>query len=106
AKNWMAAAQKNFSPQLNKLFAESLYAVGWLERQPGQTRAAVQLLSPQERAEQAKAAGKSQFDQAQQALELRDFDTAAKLADEADAADSNQAAILNLRGSILLEQKK
>ena len=31
AKDWMTAAEKNFSPQLNKLFAESLYEVGWLE---------------------------------------------------------------------------
>ena len=28
AKDWMSAAEKNFSPQLNKLFAESLYEVG------------------------------------------------------------------------------
>jgi tetratricopeptide (TPR) repeat protein len=32
AKDWMAQAEKNFSPQLNKLFAESLYEVGWLKR--------------------------------------------------------------------------
>src|SRR5260370_25928131 len=37
AKDWMAQAEKNFSPQLNKLFAESLYEVGWLQKQPGQT---------------------------------------------------------------------
>jgi len=28
AKDWMVAAEKNFSPQLNKLFVESLYEVG------------------------------------------------------------------------------
>ena len=49
AKNWMSAAEKNFSPQLNKLFAESLYEIGWLQKQPGQQRPAVQLLSPEER---------------------------------------------------------
>src|SRR6266568_4490137 len=32
AKDWISAAEKNFSPQLNKLFAESLYEVGWLEK--------------------------------------------------------------------------
>ena len=48
AKNWMAAAEKNFSSQLNKLFAESLYEIGWLQKQPGQQRPAVQLLSPEE----------------------------------------------------------
>src|SRR4029077_20298665 len=43
AKDWVTAAEKNFSPQLNKLFAESLYEVGWLEKQSGQTRAALEL---------------------------------------------------------------
>jgi len=33
AKNWMSGAEKNFSPQLNKLFAESLYEIGWLKKQ-------------------------------------------------------------------------
>ena len=37
----MTAAEKNFSPALNKLFAESLYEVGWLEKPAGQTRAAL-----------------------------------------------------------------
>src|SRR6266571_8228708 len=41
AKDWMAAAEKNFSPQLNKLFAESLYEVGWLEKPTGQARASL-----------------------------------------------------------------
>ena len=35
ATDWIATAQKNFSPQLNKLFAESLYEVGWLEKPAG-----------------------------------------------------------------------
>src|SRR5881398_3257378 len=39
AKDWMAAAEKNFTPQLNKLFRESLYEVGWLQKQAGQSRA-------------------------------------------------------------------
>jgi len=43
AKNWMTAAEKNFSPQLNKLFAESLYEIGWLQKQPGQQRPAPRL---------------------------------------------------------------
>src|ERR1700745_1177391 len=50
AKDWMAAAEKNFSPQLNKLFAESLYEVGWLQKQAGQTRGGLHIKTPQERA--------------------------------------------------------
>src|SRR5438094_985980 len=83
AKNWMSAAEKNFSPQLNKLFAESLYEIGWLQKQPGQQRPAVQLLSPEERASKTQVVAKTAFEQALQAYEQRDFDSAARLAAEA-----------------------
>src|SRR5437868_536881 len=106
AKNWMSAAEKNFSPQLNKLFAESLYEIGWLQKQTGQQRPAVQLLSSEERASKTKAVAKTQFEQALQAYEQRDFDSAAKLAEQADTAEPNQPQVLNLRGAILLEQQK
>jgi len=49
AKEWIARAEKNFSPQLNSLFAESLYEVGLLQRQAGQPRAALELNSASER---------------------------------------------------------
>jgi tetratricopeptide (TPR) repeat protein len=106
AKKWMAAAEKNFSPQLNRLFAHSLYEIGWLQKQAGQQRPAVQLLSPEERASKTKAVAKAQFEQALQAFEQRDFDSAARLAEQADTAEPNQPQILNLRGAILLEQQK
>jgi tetratricopeptide (TPR) repeat protein len=106
AKDWMTAAEKNFSPQLNKLFAESLYEVGWLEKQTGQSRAALELTTPAERAAKSKAFARSRFEQAQQAFEQRDFQTARKFIDEADAAEPNQVATLNLRGEILMEQKE
>ena len=48
AKEWMAAAEKNFTPQLNKLFAESLYEVGWMQKAAGQSRAALEINTPQE----------------------------------------------------------
>src|SRR6266403_3371009 len=106
AKNWMSAAEKNFSPQLNKLFAESLYEIGWLQKQPGQQRPAVQLLSQEERASKTKVVAKTAFEQALQAYEQRDFDSAARLAEQADTAEPNQPQVLNLRGAILLEQQK
>src|ERR1700752_1379935 len=55
ARDWMAQAEKNFSPQLNKLFAESLYEIGWLEKQAGQSRAALELATPSEKAAKTKA---------------------------------------------------
>src|SRR5438874_435231 len=106
AKDWMAQAEKNFSPQLNKLFAESLYEVGWLQKQPGQTRAALELTSAAERTAKSKAFARSRVEQARQAYQQRDFVAARKFIDDADAADPNQAATLNLRGEILLEQKQ
>src|SRR3954470_8803012 len=106
AKDALATAEKNFSPQLNKLFAESLYEVGWLEKAAGQTRAALELNSAAQRAAQTKAFAKTKFEEAEQALQQRDLTAARKLIDEADAADPNQAPILNLRGEVLLEQKE
>jgi Flp pilus assembly protein TadD len=106
AKNWIKVAEKSFSPQLNKLFAESLYEVGWLERPAGEARASLPLTTAVERAEKGKALARSKFEQAQQALRQRDFVTARKLVDEADQAQPNQPATVNLRGEILMEQKQ
>ena len=106
ARDWMAQAEKNFSPQLNKLFAESLYEVGWLQKQAGQTRAALELTSPTERAAKSKAFAKSRVEEARQAFQQRDFASALKFVNDADSADPNQAAIINLRGEILMEQKQ
>src|SRR4030088_3601039 len=105
AKDWMVAAEKNFSPQLNKLFAESLYEVGWLQKQAGQSRAALEVTTPQERAAKMKAFARSRFEQAQQAFQQRDLETARKFVDEADNADANQPPVLTLKGEILMELK-
>src|SRR6059058_3663073 len=97
AKDWISAAEKNFSPQLNKLFAESLYEVGWLEKPAGAARPSLPLMTAAERSEKTKAIARSKVEQAQQALQQRDFATARKLIDEADQAEPNQSATLNLR---------
>src|SRR3989475_2796859 len=104
AKDWISAAEKNYSPQLNKLFVESLYEVGWMEKPSGQRRASLPLMTAAERTEKTKAIARSKFEQSQQAFRQRDFATALKLADEADKADPNQPATLNLRGEILMQQ--
>src|SRR5437588_4215836 len=106
AKKWMTQAEKNFSPALNKLFAESLYEVGWLQKQAGQTRAALELTSASDRAAKSKAFARSRVEQARQAYQQRDFAGALKFVNDADAADANQAATINLRGEIFLEQKQ
>ena len=106
AKSWMSQAEKNFSPQLNKLFAESLYEIGWLQKPVGQTRAALELTTAAERVAKTKAFARSRVEQARQAYQQRDLVAARKFIDDADAADPNQPATLNLRGEILLEQKE
>src|SRR6266566_294657 len=62
AKDWMGAAEKKFSPQLNKLFAESLYEVGWLEKPVGQARASLPLRTAAERSEKTKATARAKFE--------------------------------------------
>src|SRR6266700_3395443 len=104
AKDWISAAEKNYPPQLNKLFAESLYEIGWMEKPAGERRASLPLMTAAERTEKTKAFARSKFEQSQQAFRQRDFATALKLADEADKADPNQPATLNLRGEILMQQ--
>lgn len=104
ASDWIKTAEKNFTPQLNKLFAESLYEVGWMEKPAGSARPSLPLMTAAERNEKTKAAARSKFEQAQQALRQRDFASALKLVDEADKTDANQAATANLRGEILMQQ--
>ena len=106
AQDWISVAEKNFPPQLNKLFAESLYEVGWLEKPAGAARPSLPLMTAAERTEKSKAIARAKFEQAQQALRQRDLATALKLVDEADQADPNQAATINLRGEILMQQEQ
>ncbi len=80
--------------------------VGWLEKPAGAARPSLPLMTAAERAEKTKALARSKFEQAQQALRQRDFVAARKLIDEADQAEPNQSATLNLRGEILMEQKE
>src|SRR6476469_2779331 len=105
AKDLIAEAEKKFSPALNKLFAESLYEVGWMQKPAGQTRVALEVTTAAEKAQKAKAIAQEKFEAAEQAFQQRDYTAAKRLIDEADGADPNQPATINLRGEILLAQK-
>jgi tetratricopeptide (TPR) repeat protein len=102
AKAWMAAAAKEFSPQLNKLFAESFYEVGWLPKPEGGTPAALEVTSPAERVARAQ----TDLARAERAYRQGDLEGAWQLLDQVDATAPNQAVAYNLRGEILLEQGK
>jgi Flp pilus assembly protein TadD len=106
AGEWIAAARKQFSAPLNQLYAESFYEVGWMERPTGETHAAVEITSTAERAERLKADAKANFEKAERAFQARDFEGALQSLDLAEAGAPNDAAALNLRGEILMEQKK
>ena len=106
AKDWISAAEKNYSLEQNKLFVASLYEIGWIEKPQGQPRASLPVITAAERTEKTKASARSKFEQSQQAFRQHDFATALKLADEADKIDPNQSATLNLRGEIFMQQGK
>ena len=102
AKSWMARAAKEFSPQSNKLFAESFYEVGWLPKPEGATPVALEVTSPTERLARAQA----DLARAERAYRRRDLEGAWRLLDQIDATSPNQAVTYNLRGEILLDQGK
>jgi tetratricopeptide (TPR) repeat protein len=106
AKEWMDAAAKHYSPQLNKLFAESFYEIGWMEKPAGESRAAVEITSTAERAERMKADAQANFERAERAFQQRDFPATLKFLDLADEGAPNQAASYNLRGEVFMEEKK
>ena len=106
AKEWLDSAKKKYPEPLNKLYSESLYEIGWMEKPVGESRAALEITSTAERAERMKADGKANLEKAERAFQQRDFDSAAKLLDLAEEATPNEPALANLRGEILMEQKK
>jgi tetratricopeptide (TPR) repeat protein len=98
----LKAAEKSFSPTIYKLFLESFYEVGLMEKPEG----AVPV--PLEVASRADLVGRAQetFAKAEQAYRQRDYQDSLQLLDQVDATASNQAVSLNLRGKILLAQGK
>ncbi len=106
AKDWMSAANKQFSEPLNKLYAESFYEVGWMKKPAGEARAALEITSTTERAARLKTEAKANLEKAERAFQQRDFEGALKSLDVAETAVPNDAEALNLRGEILLAQEK
>jgi tetratricopeptide (TPR) repeat protein len=106
AAEWVSAAGKHFSEPLNKLYAESLYEIGWMQKPAGEARPAIEITSTTERAERLKADAKVSFEKAERAFQQRDFANAIKFLDQAEAAVPKDAASTNLRGEILMEQGK
>ena len=102
AKSWMAKAAKEFSPQLNKLFAESFYEVDWLPKPEGATPVALEVTSPAERSARAQ----EDLARAERAYRRRDLEEAWQLLGQVDATAPDQAVTYNLRGEILLDQGK
>ncbi len=72
----MATAAKEYSPQLNQLFAESFYEVGWLPKPKDAPPVALEVSSPAERVARAQA----DLAQAERAFRQRDFEGAWQVA--------------------------
>ncbi len=106
AKEWMDAADKHYPAALNKLFAESFYEIGWVQRPPGETRAAIEINSTAEHAAQMKSDAQANFERAERAFQQRDFPAALTFLDLADEGAPERAESLNLRGEIYLKDQK
>ncbi|HEY3601726.1 MAG TPA: tetratricopeptide repeat protein [Chthoniobacterales bacterium] len=98
----LRAAEKAFPARLNKLFAESLYEVGWMEKPDGATPVALEVTSQADRIANAK----TQFADAERAWRAREYEAALQLLDKVEEETPNQAVTYNLRGEVLLEQGK
>jgi tetratricopeptide (TPR) repeat protein len=96
------AAEKAYSPRLNKLFTESFYEVGWVAKPDNVKPVALEVTSEAERLRNAEA----EFRKATSAFRRQDFESALELLDQVDTTAPNQAASYNLRGEILLEEGK
>ncbi|MGI8889486.1 MAG: tetratricopeptide repeat protein [Chthoniobacterales bacterium] len=102
AKSWIVTAGKEFSPELNELFKESFYEVGWLPKPEGELPVALELASPADRIAQAQ----DDLARAQRAYRQGALDEAWKLLEEIESTAPGQAVTDNLRGEILLAQGK
>jgi len=106
ARDWLDDARKKYPAPLNKLYSESLYEIGWMKKPAGESRAALEITSVADREERMKADAKANFEKAERAFQQRDFAAALKLLDLADEGTPNEPAFANLRGEILMEEKK
>src|SRR5262249_19386032 len=106
AKEWISAADKRFSGPRNKLYSESFYEVGWLQKPASEAQPALGISSTMERAGQLKTDAKANFEKAERAFQQRNFEDANSYVDRVEAGLPNDPANQNLRGEIFLEQKK
>jgi tetratricopeptide (TPR) repeat protein len=96
----LKSAEKSFSPTIYKLFLESFYEAGLMEKPEGAVPVALEVASRADLVERAQ----EKFAKAEQAYRQREYQESLQLLDQVDATASNQAVSLNLRGKILLAQ--
>jgi Flp pilus assembly protein TadD len=98
----LRAAEKAFPPLQTKLFLESFYEIGWMNKPQGSVPVALEAMSEADRV----AAAQGHLKEAEQAYREGGYDEALQLLDQVDAVAPNQAATYNLRGEISLAQGK
>jgi tetratricopeptide (TPR) repeat protein len=98
----LRAAESAFPARVNRLFAESFYEIGWMERPKGAAPVALEVRSKQERVAKAR----NDFAAAEQAYHDGEASRALELLDRVEETTPNQAVAYNLRGEILLAEGK
>jgi tetratricopeptide (TPR) repeat protein len=106
AKDWIVLAEQQFPATLNKLYAESFYEIGWEEKPAGEAREGFEIISTAEAAARRQAAAQAKFAQAENAFLEGRTETALTCLQQVDESVPGQAPVYNLRGEILMEQKK
>ncbi len=105
ASLWQRKAEKEFSAATNKLYAESFYEIGWCPR-PTAEREDIDIVSSNERSARAQADARASLAQAESAFVAHQNEPALALLDDVDTRFPGLAASHNLRGEILLEERK
>ena len=106
AANWMAAAQQNFAATLNKLYAESFYEIGWEKKPLGESRESFAIVPAGQLTARTEAAARAEFEEAERAFLERRNEAALTLLDRLDQSFPGRAVSYNLRGEILLDERK
>src|SRR5262249_12683099 len=94
------AAQKAYPEKVNRLFLESFYEIGWLNKPEEGPPTTLEVISEATRVTNAQV----DFGNAERAFQRGELDRALELLKDVDAIAPNQAVSYNLRGEIFLEQ--
>jgi tetratricopeptide (TPR) repeat protein len=106
AKAWQRKAESEFSPALNRLYAESFYEIGWQQRPAGVSPENIDIIASKDRPGRSDADTQAILSQAESAFLAHHPAAAFNFLDDLDRRFPRLAASHNLRGEILLGENK